>query len=79
VERLQTAVVSILAEADRLRPEDAYTSPGADTWSAAEILAHLVEILPYWAEQARTVAARSEDGAPFCRTYDDPDRLAAVR
>ncbi|MDQ3810400.1 MAG: DinB family protein [Chloroflexota bacterium] len=60
-------------------PADAYARPAAEEWSAAEILAHLAEMLPYWAEQARAVAARGQDGEPFGRTQDDPDRIAAVR
>jgi uncharacterized damage-inducible protein DinB len=79
VGRLQRALAGILAEADRLHLEEAYARPAADAWSAAEILAHLVEMLPYWAEQARAVAARSQDGEPFGRTHDDPERIAAVR
>ena len=79
VGRLQSALAGILAEADRLHPKDAYAHPAADAWSAAEILAHLVEMLPYWAEQAHAVAARSQDGEPFGRTHDDPERIAAVR
>jgi uncharacterized damage-inducible protein DinB len=79
VGRLQSALAGILAEADRVHPEDAYARPAADAWSAAEILAHLVEMLPYWAEQARAVAARGRDGEPFGRTHDDPERIAAVR
>ena len=38
-----------------------------------------MEMLPYWAEQARAVAARSQDGEAFGRTHDDPERIAAVR
>ncbi len=49
-----------------------------DGWSTSEILAHLVEMLPYWAEQARTVAQRPHNGEPFGRTHDDPARIAAV-
>lgn len=33
--------------------------------------------MPYWAEQARSVAA-SERPIAFGRTHDDPDRIAAV-
>jgi uncharacterized damage-inducible protein DinB len=76
---LQAAVARVLADADRLRPEETYRRPGADAWSAAEILAHLVEMLTYWAEQAQAIAARSQDGEPFGRTQDDPLRIAAVR
>ncbi len=79
VGRLQSALAGTLTEADRLHLRDAYARPAAEEWSAAEILAHLAEMLPYWAEQARAVAARGQDGEPFGRTQDDPDRIAAVR
>jgi len=79
IDRLQNAVAGMLAEIDRLPSTDAYVSSATDAWSAAEILAHLVEMLPYWADQARAVAARAQDGEPFGRTHDDPQRIAAVR
>lgn len=68
---------------DRLAPAEAgtrYAAPAADSWSAIEILAHAVEFVPYWADQAAAVAARTDDGErPFGRTHDDPARIAAVR
>lgn len=79
IDRLQNAVVGLLAEIDSLPSTDAYARSATDEWSVAEILAHLVEMLPYWADQARAVAARAQDGEPFGRTHDDPERIAAVR
>jgi hypothetical protein len=79
IQRLQAAVADVLRQADRLGPQDAYGRPEADAWSAAEILAHLVEMLPYWSEQAQAVAVRSQNGEPFGRTHDDPQRITAVR
>lgn len=38
---------------------DAYARPAAEDWSTAEILAHLVTMLPSWAEQA-PLAVRSQ-------------------
>ena len=44
------------------------------------MLAHAVEFVPYWAEQAAGVSARDDGGdRPFGRTHDDPARIAAVR
>lgn len=39
-------------------------------------LAHLEELMPYWAHQAEAIVAHP--GKPFGRTHDDPDRIAAV-
>jgi hypothetical protein len=50
----------------------------ADGWSGTRILAHVAEVLPYWARQAARVAGREERAAPFGRTHEDPDRIAAV-
>lgn len=67
--------------ADLLAASRAAATPnvarGAE-WSATEILAHVAEFMPYWAEQAAQVAARGRDGEPFGRTHDDPARIAAV-
>jgi hypothetical protein len=43
------------------------------------ILAHVVELMPYWAKQALEVSRRSADSQPFGRTHDDPDRIGAVQ
>ncbi len=42
-----------------------------------KILAHVAEFVPYWADQALTLASGPE-GAAFGRTHDDPQRIAAV-
>ena len=39
-------------------------------------LAHVVEMLPYWAHQAEAVVAHP--GERFGRTHHDPDRISAV-
>lgn len=55
-----------------------YREPGPGQWSVMKILAHVAELLPYWARQARDVATRGGDGQPFGRTHDDAERIAAV-
>jgi DinB superfamily len=47
-------------------------------WSTIQVIAHVVEFLPYWARQAAAVAARDDATASFGRTHDDPDRIAWV-
>jgi hypothetical protein len=55
-----------------------YQRPAPEEWSPMMVAAHVAEILIYWSEQAREVAARASDGEPFGRTHEDPDRIAAV-
>ena len=77
IERLSRELLVCLspAEADRR-----YAAPAADSWSAIEILAHVVEFVPYWADQAAAVSARTDGSErPFGRTHDDVARIAAVR
>lgn len=59
------------------RDEATFTHrPGPDEWSAAEVVGHMREMLPYWAGVAAAVAAAP--GTRFGRALDDPARLAAV-
>ena len=50
----------------------------ADGWSGTRILAHVAEVLPYWARQAAHVAGGEERVVPFGRTHEDRERIAAV-
>ena len=77
LERLSRELLAALAPA---RDDERYTAPESGSWSAIEVLAHAVEFVPYWAEQAAGVSARDDGGdRPFGRTHDDPARIAAVR
>jgi len=53
-----------------------YQQPAAGEWPVMSTLAHLEEMLPYWAQQAQAIAAAP--GQPFGRTHDDPVRIGAV-
>jgi len=77
-ERLLAAAGRIRASA-LVRPEDALTEPDPDSgerWDRGQVLAHVAEMLPYWAQQAELVAwgERSD----FGRTKSDPGRVAAI-
>ncbi|MGI8877932.1 MAG: DinB family protein [Candidatus Limnocylindria bacterium] len=77
LERLSRELLACLTPAG---DEKRYTAPQSGSWSAIEVLAHAVEFVPYWAEQAAGVSARDDGGdRPFGRTHDDPARIAAVR
>ncbi len=76
----------LVAAADRIRgaaaavPEEVRTSPDPDTgeqWDRGQVLAHVAEILPYWAQQAELVAERG-GGVPFGRVKSDPERIAVI-
>jgi hypothetical protein len=54
------------------------TEPEAD-WGPREVLAHVNEMLPYWAVQIRVILAGDPAQAtPFGRVSTDPDRLARI-
>ncbi len=75
--RLTRELLAALAPAET---DKRYAAPAAESWSAIEVLAHVVEFVPYWADQAAAVSARTDDAErPFGRTHDDTARIAAVR
>src|ERR671927_69932 len=76
IQRLQTSVQRLIGDVERLPAEVLYREPSAGEWPVMSTLAHVAEILPYWAHQSEQIA--SHPGAPFGRTHTDPDRIAAV-
>lgn len=76
--RLLSAAGRIRASAVAL-PEDALTDPdpaSGERWDRGQVLAHVAEMLPYWAQQAELVAAGRQD--QFGRVRSDPDRAEAI-
>ena len=76
--RLQAAAGRIRASAVLL-PDEALTDPDPDSgerWDRGQVLAHVAEMLPYWAQQAELVAAGRQ--TEFGRVKSDPDRVAAI-
>jgi hypothetical protein len=54
------------------------TEPEAD-WGPREVLAHVNEMLPYWAIQIRLILAGDpEEATPFGRVATDPGRLGRI-
>ena len=77
-ERLLAAAGRIRASAPVL-PDDALTDPDPDSgerWDRGQVLAHVAEMLPYWAQQAELVA--SGEQVAFGRVKSSPDRIAAI-
>lgn len=75
-ERLEAIVDELAARLTAL-PDSSFTyRAGPDEWTAAEVVGHLTEMLPYWAGVATAIA--NEPGRTFGRALDDPDRAGAV-
>jgi uncharacterized damage-inducible protein DinB len=77
IQRLERSVNQLIMEIERLPAEVLYRPPSPGEWPVMSTLAHLAELLPYWAHQAQGIA--SQPGKPFGRTHDDPDRIGAVQ
>ena len=77
-QRLLAAAGRIRASAVLLTTDD-LTDPDADSgerWDRGQALAHVAEMLPYWAQQAELVASGRQ--TEFGRVKSDPDRVAAI-
>jgi uncharacterized damage-inducible protein DinB len=60
----------------KLSPEQLYQAPAENEWSVMQSLAHIVEIMPYWADEvAKLVKA---PGQKFGRVLTDENRLRAI-
>jgi uncharacterized damage-inducible protein DinB len=77
IQRLERSVNQLIQEIERLPADVLYRAPSEGEWPVMSTLAHLAELLPYWAHQAEGIARRP--GKPFGRTHDDPDRVGAVK
>jgi DinB family protein len=53
-----------------------YQSPAENEWTIMQNLAHVVEIMPYWAGEIEKLLA--EPGCEFGRTPDDVGRLQGI-
>jgi len=76
VGRLERGVAALVRRLDGVPADALYRSPEPGEWPVMSNLAHVVEMLPYWAHQAEHIA--QHPGAPFGRTVDDPARLGAI-
>jgi uncharacterized damage-inducible protein DinB len=76
IQRLERSVTQLIQEIERLPTEVLYRPPSQGEWPVMSTLAHLAELLPYWAHQAEGIAA--QPGKPFGRTHADADRLGAI-
>jgi uncharacterized damage-inducible protein DinB len=59
-----------------LDPAKLYQQPAANEWTIIESLAHIVEFMPYWADEIEKLVAAP--GQNFGRTMQDARRLRAI-
>jgi len=76
IARIERAVEQLLADVRNLPDEALYREPEDGEWTIMSTLAHVAEILPYWAHQAEAIARAP--GEPFGRPLDDPQRVGFV-
>jgi uncharacterized damage-inducible protein DinB len=74
--RIERTVLELLRDIERLPADVLYREPRAGEWPVMSTLAHLEELLPYWAHEADGVARAPGKG--FGRTHEDPKRLGAI-
>jgi len=77
-ERLLAAAGRIRAAASA-RPQDALTDPdpvSGERWDRGQVLAHVAEMLPYWARQVELIVAGEQEA--FGRVATDPGRIGAI-
>ena len=74
VERIVRRLVS---EIEQLPSEVLYREPEPGEWPVMSTLAHLEELLPYWAREAADLA--KAPGKAVGRRHDDPRRIGAVQ
>jgi uncharacterized damage-inducible protein DinB len=74
--RLERGVSDLLSRVRGLPDEALYREPSDGEWSIMQNLAHVAEMLPYWAHQAERINAAP--GQPFGRTHDDPVRIGEI-
>jgi uncharacterized damage-inducible protein DinB len=76
VARLERTVQELVATIERLPAQVVYQEPRAGEWPVMSTLAHLAELMPYWAHQAQDIV--STPGKRFGRTHEDPQRVGAI-
>jgi hypothetical protein len=74
--RLERGVEALLDALQGVRTDLLYAIPGEGEWPVMSTLAHVAEMLPYWANQCAAIA--QAPGKQFGRTHDDPGRLQAI-
>ena len=72
-DELNRLIIERLATLD---PAKLYQRPAGNEWTIIESLAHIVEFMPYWADEIEKLVAAP--GQNFGRTMQDAGRLQAI-
>lgn len=64
-------MAKLIATVEHLDEETVHQMPGEGEWSAMETLAHVAELVPFWAQRARQVAEGTLGERPYERTPDE--------
>jgi uncharacterized damage-inducible protein DinB len=76
IESIQDSVNSIVETVDTLPDEMVRWKPRPEVWSILEVLCHVEEAVPYWADEIHRVVA--QPGVEWGRGHQNEARLAAV-
>jgi DinB family protein len=76
IARIESTVEQLLNQIERLPENVLYREPQPGEWPVMSTLAHLEELLPYWAHEAADLA--TSPGKPVGRTLDDPRRVNPI-
>ena len=74
--RIEAQVDELVRIIDAAGDDHWNRTPGPSEWNAAEICGHVIEMMPFWAEQAQQLAAHP--GISFGREEHDERRLGGV-
>ena len=73
---IESTVNQLLDDIERLPAEVLYRQPAEGEWAVMSTLAHVEELLPFWAQEAADMAASS--GRVIGRNLDDPRRVVPI-
>ena len=73
---VERTVQQLLSQIEQLPNEVLYREPAPGEWPVMSTLAHLEELLPFWAQEAADLAANP--GKPVGRTHEDPRRVGPI-
>jgi hypothetical protein len=76
IQRIERGAQQLVQEIQQMPPNVLYQAPEPGEWPVMSTLAHVAELMPYWAHQAEAIA--QTPGRPFGRLHDDPRRIGAV-
>jgi uncharacterized damage-inducible protein DinB len=76
ITRVERTVEDLLDEMERLPADLLYREPMPGEWPVMSTLAHLAELLPFWAREGAQIAA--SPGKQVGRAQDDPRRVGPI-